>query len=349
MGDFVAQVLRIEGIAQVVHLVKRTVRNLYEADHLSKQEVLVLADTTTVVLAMNNGHHFLLDQSSPFMSQYHSVFIEDLVLASTHEAVEAEVPKESIPESIAKLLEESYISSNIKASLEGWVSSSIEPAVIVSRNAAEGEPLIDFRGLTQPIPFDEQSESLPRFDEQGRVLLKLSGLEQVSEDSVANYTLTLSAPPVTTLTVVLAVGNQDANATNDDAPTLSVIFAPNQMTASFGIQMQMEEIMEGDETFQVSVIQVQGGGFEQSLALPEPIVTTVQGEAGATTRSILPELMESESMDACFSYIRDFQEGGASKLLLASSYSSLESETVQFLVNELSKNEWLEMDLTEIE
>lgn len=345
MDDFVAQVLRIEGVAQVVHLGKRSVRNLYEADHLSKQEVLVLADFTTVVLAMNNGQHFLLDQNSPFLSQYHSIFMEDLVAVSSNKAEADEMDKETVPESIAKLLEEMYISSNIKASLDGWVSSSVAPAEVVTRTAVEGEPLIEFRGLTQSIPFAEVQRDLPTQDVFGRVLLELSGLEVVSEGGVANYTLSLSAPPVTPLTVILSVGNIGTEKDDYDAPTLSVIFAPNQMTASFGIEVKLDNVVEGDERFQVSVLQVQGGGFDQDPVLPSPILTTITGEGTALSRSLLPELMESESMDAYFSYVRDSQDGGASKLMLASSSTIInEAETVQFLVNEMTTNEWLELE-----
>ncbi|PLA74113.1 hypothetical protein CYQ88_07685 [Hydrogenovibrio sp. SC-1] len=348
MNDFVAQVLRIEGIAQVVHLSKRTVKKLYEADYLTKYEVLVLADHATVVLAMNNGHHFLLDQTSPFMSQYHSVFIEDLVAASSEHVDVNPAPKEPISDEIAKLLEESYISSNIKASLDGWVSSSVEPGLVVSRNEIESEPLIDFRGLTQPIPFEDPKMEIPTQAVLGQVALTLSGLEEVSEGGVANYTLSLSEPPVTTLTVVLSVGNIETNEQDYDAPTLSVIFSPNQMTANFGIEVQLDKVVEGDERFQVAVVQAHGGGFEQTLQLPEPMQTRINGEGAATSRSMLPEIVESETVDAYFSYIQDSQEGGA-RLMLTTFSTVQEAETVHFLVNEMTKNEWLEEDLTLME
>lgn len=342
MDNFVAQVLRIEGIAQVVHLSKRTVRNLYEADYLSKQEVLVLADFTTVVLAMNNGHHFLLDQTSPFMSQYHSVFLEDLVAASSrHNEVNEEV-KESIPEDIAKLLEESYISSNIKASLDGWVSSSVESGLVVSRNEPDSESLIDFRGLTQPIPYGDANTDVLTQPVLGRVALTLSGLEDVSEGGVANYTLSLSEPPVTALTVVLSVGNIETDDQDYNAPTLSVIFSPSQMTANFSIEVRLDNVVEGEERFQVAIVQTHGGGFDQDIQISDPILTRITGEGSATSRSILPELVESETVDAYFSYIRDSQDGGTSKLTLTNLAATEQVETVQFLVHEMTKNEWLE-------
>jgi len=349
MNDFVAQVLRIEGIAQAVHLTKRTVRNLYEADYLSTGDVIVLADHATVVLAMNNGHHFLLDETSSFMSQYHSVFIEDLVAAtSSHDEVN-ETPKEPIPESIAKLLEESYISSNIKASLEGWVSSAIEPAEIVSRHIVNVDAVNDFRGLTLPIPFDDPKMEVLTQEILGAVTLNLTGLDQVSEGSLANYTLSLSKPPVTPFTVVLSVGNVETDDEDYDAPTLSVIFAPNQMVATFGIEVRLDKVVEGEERFEVAVIQTHGGGFEQDPVLPSSILTTIIGEGTASSRSLLPQLMESESMDGYFSYTQSSQEGGVSKLMISSGYDANNLETIQFLVNDMTKNEWIEEDVTLVE
>ncbi|MDD1792815.1 hypothetical protein LRP50_06725, partial [Enterovibrio sp. ZSDZ42] len=114
-------------------------------------------------------------------------------------------------------------------------------------------------------------------DDNDAPTLTLTGDTNVEEGESANYTLTLSDAPTEAMTVTVVIGHK----TTEDGDIVPVektfTFEPGQTEVSFDVDTLDDNLYEGqdNDTFIVTVIEVTGGGFEQSPDLPASIDTSI--------------------------------------------------------------------------
>ncbi|PVZ30200.1 immunoglobulin-like domain-containing protein, partial [Pseudomonas sp. CC120222-01a] len=106
--------------------------------------------------------------------------------------------------------------------------------------------------------------------------LSINGTAAVAEGSTATYTLTLTNPAQTDVTVKLSYSGTATNGA-DYTGVVSVVIKANSSTATFTIPTIKDNVTEGTEQFTVKIDSATGGNFE-NLA--------ISGSAGSATTVI---------------------------------------------------------------
>ncbi|WP_409261854.1 immunoglobulin-like domain-containing protein, partial [Pseudomonas putida] len=106
--------------------------------------------------------------------------------------------------------------------------------------------------------------------------LSINGTAAVAEGSTATYTLTLSNPAQTDVTVKLSYSGTASNGA-DYTGVVSVVIKANSSTATFTIPTIKDNVTEGPEQFTVKIDSATGGNFENLV---------VSGSAGSATTVI---------------------------------------------------------------
>ncbi|WP_138988724.1 retention module-containing protein, partial [Neptunomonas concharum] len=102
----------------------------------------------------------------------------------------------------------------------------------------------------------------------------LTGDAQVEEGGVASYTLSVDIAPETDVTATVQTGNITTD-DGDYVPVFTTVTIPAGSTSvDFTVNTNLDDEVEGNETFSVTVSSITGGGFE-NIAIDTPQVETV--------------------------------------------------------------------------
>jgi hypothetical protein len=113
-------------------------------------------------------------------------------------------------------------------------------------------------------------------DDADVTTVSLSGAASVTEGGNATYTLTLSNPAATAVTVTLSYGGTAANG-SDYTGVATVTIPAGASSANFSVPTIDDTLDEANETLVVSISGVSGGGFEAIAAHPSnnAVTTTI--------------------------------------------------------------------------
>ncbi|RUQ99976.1 immunoglobulin-like domain-containing protein, partial [Legionella septentrionalis] len=103
--------------------------------------------------------------------------------------------------------------------------------------------------------------------------LNLSGPSVVSEGGSGIYTLTVTNPPATALTVTIVVNHVTTNSADLTATTFNVIIPAHQSSVTFNVNTFSDQLAESNESFTVAIQGTSGGNYE-NLVVGTGIVTT---------------------------------------------------------------------------
>ncbi len=118
--------------------------------------------------------------------------------------------------------------------------------------------------------------------------LSLTGAASLSEAGVASYTLSLTSPAQSAVTVTLTYSGTAANGT-DFTGTASVIIAAGASSANFSVAAIDDVLAEGPESFTVAIGSATGGNFESLV---------VSGSAGSVSTGIVDNDIATVSLSA---------------------------------------------------
>ncbi|GGY69423.1 hypothetical protein GCM10011613_12200 [Cellvibrio zantedeschiae] len=125
-------------------------------------------------------------------------------------------------------------------------------------------------------------------DTSDTTTLSLTGAASLSEGSLAIYTLSLTHPAQTAVTVNLTYSGVAANGTDISGVT-TVTIPANGSSATFDISALTDGLVEGTESFTVSIGSVTGGNFENLV---------VSGSANSVTTNLLDADVATVSLSA---------------------------------------------------
>ena len=125
--------------------------------------------------------------------------------------------------------------------------------------------------------------------------VSLTGSGSVTEGGTANYTVSLTSPAATAMTVTLAYSGTAADGT-DFTGVATVTIPAGTSSAGFDVATLNDTLAEGAENFTVSLVSASGGNFE-SLAISSSngSVTTgiVDDDAASLSLTATPSLTEA--------------------------------------------------------
>ena len=119
-------------------------------------------------------------------------------------------------------------------------------------------------------------------DDADRVIVALSGPDSVTEgDTATGYTVSLSQPAVTDVTVRLVYSGTATEGT-DFVKVATVTIAAGQSSARFDLATLDDALAEGTETITVALGQISGGGFEEIAGDPAraSVTTRLHDDSG---------------------------------------------------------------------
>ncbi|QAB15739.1 Calx-beta domain-containing protein [Hydrogenovibrio thermophilus] len=340
MAIAVGEVIGVEGNVQVVDTETGQTRGLGPQGKLYPNEIIVTSDNASVsvqlidgnVIALGRDSRMVLDNdvipasSINSMTQDQATSFETLQRAVEEGNFdELQQAGDELPPEIAKILEDRSKSLSEKEEQEP-ISSSNDEAETYARTAAEGEVTAGYDTTTSATLIEDETEEDGRKDEDGYFTnLELTGLSVVTEGGVATYTLTLDTPPLEPFTVVLAFTNGTASDSDYQASTQTVTFEAGQTTATFVVNTNDDAFAEGDETYQVSVVSTEGGGYSIQPDLPLPVSTTITdgsseddsgtGPADTAHFALTGDASVAEGQNAVYSVT--VTDGNGSPLVLA--------------------------------
>ncbi|ARN20287.1 hypothetical protein A4W93_10445 [Piscinibacter gummiphilus] len=113
-------------------------------------------------------------------------------------------------------------------------------------------------------------------DDSDITRISLTGDASVTEGGTAHYTLSLTNPPTSTVTVTLTYSGTAANGVDFTGQT-TVTIPANSSSVNFDIATIDDTLIEGAENFTVTIGGATGGGFEQLAVNPasSAVTTTI--------------------------------------------------------------------------
>lgn len=105
--------------------------------------------------------------------------------------------------------------------------------------------------------------------------LTLSGDTEVPEGQTASYTLTLSEPPKTTLSIILQITHATTEEGDLEARFITVSIPAGQTSITFAISNGIDAIYEGNEEYVVSIVSASGGEYNELIISDETVTTTI--------------------------------------------------------------------------
>jgi hypothetical protein len=117
--------------------------------------------------------------------------------------------------------------------------------------------------------------------------LSISGAASVPEGGSANYTLSLTAPALTAVTVNLAYSGTAGNG-SDYSGVATVTIPAGASSASFDVATLDDALFEGSEGFTVAIVSATGGAFENLVvsASNASVGTTLLDDDTSPTLSV---------------------------------------------------------------
>jgi hypothetical protein len=152
-------------------------------------------------------------------------------------------------------------SEHFVVAIDGIDGGGFERIAVDANHASVQTALIDDTGPCAP-----GGPGTP--DDADRVLVALSGPDSVTEgDTAAGYTVSLSQPAVTDVTVRLVYSGTAAEGA-DFVKVATVTIPAGQSSARFDLATLDDALAEGTETITVALGQISGGGFEEIAGDP---------------------------------------------------------------------------------
>lgn len=126
-----------------------------------------------------------------------------------------------------------------------------------------------------PAPTPPPLPELPVTPPPLRGILSLSGDVTVPEGAEASYTLSVTEAPKTPLIITIQIGHITTE-NGDLIPRFITVTIPaGQKMVSFPIFNNPDEIYEGSENYQVSIVSTSGGEYNELLIGDDTVVTTI--------------------------------------------------------------------------
>jgi hypothetical protein len=143
-------------------------------------------------------------------------------------------------------------------------------------------------GNFESLQVDPAAASTTVTDTLDATTVSLTGDPTLAESGSASYTVSLTSPAQTDVTVTLTYGGTAANG-SDFTGTTTVTIPAGSSSASFSITALDDAIAEGPESFTVAIAGATGGNFESLV---------VSGANGAVTTGIVDNDISTVSLTA---------------------------------------------------
>lgn len=139
------------------------------------------------------------------------------------------------------------------------------------------------RPTSTPTPIAEQPTTTPSVSTPSKPALfgevSLSGDTLVHEGDSASYTLTLTNPPLTSLSVLIKISHIDTNNFDITPKTMTVTIPSGQTTTTFNINNIYTDAVEPNEQYKVTIVGTNGGGYDNLTLGNTNVNTTITDDS----------------------------------------------------------------------
>ncbi|MFT6471574.1 MAG: hypothetical protein ACJAZ4_002023, partial [Neptuniibacter pectenicola] len=272
-------------IGTVSHLIGRAVaiksdgteRILALGDQVYADEMVRVAPDASIEIAMDSGDLVKLDGGQNWLASSETYLESD-----SFDTSEAAADAESIQAAILAGADPTDVAEETAAGGEQAVTGNEGSTTVnIQRTAEEVDPSAGY----ETTGFGQGDTEQPIYDGDEIVLVQpvisISGPSTVVEGEIATYTIRVSQPVLTDMTISVVTGH----VTTDDGDlvpvSMDVTIPAGQSSVSFDVQTNDDYFADSGEQYSVFFDTIVGGGYENIALDGSSVTTTILDQVGS--------------------------------------------------------------------